>query len=153
MSTLMPLLEWAAVIGLVVAATVGHKRWRRRADAEISEQWDDIHRQKATTPGADLAEIATVYQRARRGTKAIIEWIESGERQDTWFAHHWPAPGAIVLIRGSTGWGPHNHNPNTYYVAPGDVLRELPARSRKAVQRHHRRQHRIERRGMPRTTS
>ncbi|MEU4827123.1 hypothetical protein AB0H37_35090 [Actinomadura sp. NPDC023710] len=70
-----------------------------------------------------LAYVERVYQRASTGAKAIIVWDATGNRQDAWF-HDWPGipTGTYLLLAGTTGYGPHNHNPRVYYVRPGQVL-------------------------------
>lgn len=88
------------------------------------------------TPDAGLIAIASVYQPARRGAKAVIVWLETGREQDAWFANSWPAAGSIALVRGSTGWGPHNNNPEVFYVQPNQILNMLPPGTPEAVERH-----------------
>ncbi|GAA4227745.1 hypothetical protein GCM10022254_16190 [Actinomadura meridiana] len=70
-----------------------------------------------------LAYVERVYQRARTGAKAIIVWDATGNRQDAWF-QDWPniPVGTYLLLAGSTGYGPHNHNPHVYYVRPNEIL-------------------------------
>ncbi|GAA4227827.1 hypothetical protein GCM10022254_16460 [Actinomadura meridiana] len=70
-----------------------------------------------------LAYVERVYQRARTGAKAIIVWDATGNRQDAWF-HDWPnvPAGTYLLLAGTTGYGPHNHNPHVYYVRPNQIL-------------------------------
>ncbi|WP_194918223.1 hypothetical protein [Catenulispora rubra] len=63
-----------------------------------------------------------VYQRARTGTKAIVVWQETGQRQDTWFEGTWPRQGTRLYVRGKVGYGPHNHNPSVLYLYPGDII-------------------------------
>ena len=79
-------------------------------------------RAAARSQGAFLVQVVSVYQRARRGSKAMVVWCDTGIRQDTWF-WYWTAPvGAYVLVRGASGFGPHNQNPNVLYVQQQDVL-------------------------------
>lgn len=70
-----------------------------------------------------LAFVERVYQRARTGAKAIIVWDATGNRQDAWF-HDWPniPAGTYLLLVGTTGYGPHNHNLRVYYVRRHQVL-------------------------------
>ena len=93
----------------------------------------------AATPDAELAEVTHVYQSARFGTKAVITWLASGKQQDTWFEGNWPGSGAVVLLRGVTGWGPHNQNPDVFYVLPEELLSMMLAGTRRALQFTHQR--------------
>ncbi|WP_033339562.1 hypothetical protein [Catenuloplanes japonicus] len=77
-------------------------------------------------PGAHRCYVAHVYQRARRGAKVVIVWTATDARQDTWFWGYWPASGATLLIQGRNGYGPHNNNPNVFYVQPGGILAAAP---------------------------
>lgn len=79
--------------------------------------------------GASLALIEGVYQPARRGSKAVIVWQPSGERQDTWFWGWQAKTGVYVVIRGGTGWGPHNRNPAVMYVEHEGVLDVIDPRA------------------------
>jgi len=73
-------------------------------------------------PGAHICYVSHVYQRANRGTKAVIVWAETGWRQDAWFWYFWPAPGSTLLVFGTVGFGPHNQNPAVFYVDADGVL-------------------------------
>lgn len=78
----------------------------------------------------------SVYQRARRGSKAVIVWQATGVRHDTWFWGWHPPPGAFLLLEGSRGYGPHNRNPNVLYVQPDQVHAVVDASAPAAWQRH-----------------
>ncbi|MEC3982587.1 hypothetical protein [Amycolatopsis sp. H20-H5] len=93
----------------------------------------------ARTPNSAIAQVRTVYQRARRGTKAVIVWQETRYAQDSWFKGVFPAAGSTVLLRGSTGWGPHNRNPHVFYINPGDLLFLLRPGTSAARRRHEKR--------------
>ena len=69
-----------------------------------------------------MCHVQQVYQRANRGTKAVIVWAETGWRQDAWFWYFWPAPGSTLLVLGAVGFGPHNQNPDVFFVNQGGVL-------------------------------
>ena len=73
-----------------------------------------------------MCQVQQVYQRANRGTKAVIVWAESGWRQDAWFWYFWPAPGSTLLVFGAVGFGPHNQNPDVFFVDQGGVLAAAP---------------------------
>ncbi|GAA0620923.1 hypothetical protein GCM10010174_44510 [Kutzneria viridogrisea] len=127
------------LLGIVVLAARSGVRRQRQRDLVLSQRWAQIQSQAHTMPDAGLAQVANVYQPARRGSKAEIVWLATGYRQDTWFAYNWPRAGSIVLLRGSTGWGPHNQNPNVFYVAPNQILSLLPPDTMAAVRRQQQR--------------
>ncbi|MET8758263.1 hypothetical protein [Lentzea sp. NPDC004782] len=115
-------------------------RYQKRRQESRDELWFR-HRQHmtalcASSPGAELASVVQVYQRARRGTKAVIVWQKTGVSQDSWFQNMSPTPGDLLLLRGSSGWGPHNHNPNVFYVMPGQVLSAMSPSAQEAAARH-----------------
>ena len=134
---LLAVVVAAGIIALVVSANAGR---RRRRDLEMSQQWDAMQAAQLATPQAALVEVITVYQPARRGTKAIVRWLASGYQQDTWFQDYWPEAGAIALVRGTTGWGPHNQNPSVFYVRPDQILYVLPPGAGEAARRHRERE-------------
>ncbi|MDX3613306.1 hypothetical protein [Streptomyces europaeiscabiei] len=106
---------------------------RRRAAA--AAQWETFQSEAAQRAhlGVQVAQLKSIYQRARNGHKAWIVWHETGARQDTWF--HGGAPcreGMFVLLHGSVGYGPHNNNPRVLYVRPSDVIGVATAQSLRA---------------------
>ncbi|WP_143086379.1 hypothetical protein [Amycolatopsis saalfeldensis] len=130
------LLCCAFPVGVVLLAVFA----RRRRDKRLAEHWRELQARRALAGDeAAVAVVERVYQRARRGAKAVIRWQETGDHQDTWFKGRHPAPGSVLLLRGSTGWGPHNRNPNTYYVNPGDLLYSAPSGTIAAARRQRRR--------------
>lgn len=99
---------------------LGARAWIRLCDAESSDP---------TLHVAQVTECYGVY--TRRGTKAWITWrelqyVKGGSyldtavvpmyRQDTWFEKLFPAQGSWVLLRGRSGYGPHNNNPRVFFV-------------------------------------
>ena len=68
-----------------------------------------------------IAQVVTVYQNARRGTKAILVWDGTGRRQDAWFEYMRVEPGQWLLLEGSDGYGWH-HRTDCHYVSPGQLL-------------------------------
>ncbi|MEV4599997.1 hypothetical protein AB0K15_21675 [Amycolatopsis sp. NPDC049253] len=136
----------ANVIGFLIctlplAAVVVLAVWVRRAhDRRLDVHWRNLQAIRSNLQGqADIAIVEQVYQHARRGAKAVIRWRVTGYRQDTWFKGRHPARGSVLLLRGSTGWGPHNRNPNTFYVNAGDVLYSAPRGTIAAAGRQRRR--------------
>lgn len=111
---------------------------RRRRDERLAQQWEWAL-QQASHADCQLARVVRVYQYARNGSKAIITRPDRGAQQDTWFAD-WHAPvGVYVLIRGSTGYGPHNSNPNVFYVSQGGVVGVVPGEAPRAWERNRKR--------------
>ena len=109
-----------ALIAVAVAIVAGPLRQRRRLRRlEAARQEAAAWRAR----GYHLVQVVDTYQPARRGTKAIVMWDETGGRQDTWFWSMRPSQGSYLLVRGSVGWGPHNRNPNVLYLHPQDVIR------------------------------
>lgn len=100
-----------------------------RLDAAVQAHWHEAD--------LNLAIIANPYQYARRGTKANIQWYCTDVWQDTWFQDLWPKPGSLVLLSGSSGYGPHNTNPNVFYVRR--VHEFLPPETHFAWHRHQQR--------------
>ncbi|MDA2810718.1 hypothetical protein O4J56_08740 [Nocardiopsis sp. RSe5-2] len=98
--------------GTVVAAVL----LRRRVLRERAEEWSRFQRARAAHPDARVFEVVEVYQNARSGTKAIIEWHGTQGRQDAWFDGFFLPPGALALVTGRTGYGPHNDDPAVFYV-------------------------------------
>lgn len=116
-------------IGAVVSSV---RASRRRRDAErqaLAASWESLIRERDTARahGVYLVQALNVYQRARRGSKVVIRWCDSGATQDAWFWDRHVPPGSYLLLRGAVGFGPHNGNPNVLYVQPQEVHRMLPA--------------------------
>jgi len=110
-------------------------RNRRQRDVALAAHWEAARQRCAADPRLHLAYIQNAYQQAKRGSKAIIVWLETGLEQDTWF-HGWRATsGTFVVLAGSTGYGPHNRNPNVFYVNLGGVVDVLPGNARLARER------------------
>ena len=108
-------------------------------DQELYHRWYEMHEMCRTTPGAAIVQVANAYQRAQRGTKAVVVWMATGCPQDAWFADSHPMSGSFLLVRGRTGWGPHNNNPEVLYVGPNEILYWLPPDTGLAYERHRRR--------------
>lgn len=121
-----------AAIAAIVVVVVSSRAGRRRRKAQAANAWQALLDAAAAYPGAHLCFVERVYQHARRGTKAMIVWTATGQRQDTWFWHFRPAPGATLLVYGGSGYGPHNHNPHVFYVDEGGVLAGAPPGAQQA---------------------
>lgn len=108
------------VVGGVVALVALNRRQRAR-QAQRMQAVEELRR--ADGRAGHLAVVHHVYQRARTGAKAIIVWDATGMKQDAWFQGWSDVPvGAYLVLAGKVGYGPHNHNPSVYYVAPHQVL-------------------------------
>lgn len=124
----------AVVAGIVMLIVLPIRASRRKRDARLAADWERVRAEAARGPGR-LAFVRWVYQTPRTGSKAFIVWDGDSFDVDTWFAGWWRMPqGVYVLVTGSYGWGPHNRNPNTFYVAK--VLDVIPGAAREAYQRH-----------------
>ncbi|WP_106402879.1 hypothetical protein [Actinocorallia populi] len=121
---LIPFLFFSPIIGAYVALVVRSRRRRAQRAVREAQRRQAVEELRRTDGRAGhLAVVDRVYQRARRGAKAIIIWDATGVEQDAWF-HDWsdvPA-GAYLMLAGSVGYGPHNHNPSVYYVTRRQVL-------------------------------
>ncbi|WP_316522752.1 hypothetical protein [Kitasatospora brasiliensis] len=130
------LLLAACVLGPVLL--VSRARGQRRQET-LASQWawllreQEVHR----ADGTRMLQVANVYQRARRGSKAQVRWCDSGGIQDAWFAGWHVPPGAFVLVTGNVGvgWGPHNRIKNVLYIGSGHVRGWVPAAAPGAWQR------------------
>ncbi|MDH6579190.1 hypothetical protein [Kitasatospora sp. MAP5-34] len=121
-----PLLGAAAMLLAILAVRRRRRRERLRHIAR-AEAWACLQRDLPAlrAQGVHLAQVTRVYQRARTGSKAIVVWHDTGTAQDTWFEGRQVRPGAYLLLRGNTGYGPHNRNPKVFYVEPRGVVQEL----------------------------
>lgn len=117
-----------------------------QSDAVLAAQLDAIIAEQHRYQGAHLAVNARPYQQAQTGQKSVITWYATGIEQDTWFQGAWPEAGALLLVSGHTNYGPHNHNPNVFYVLPGHIRGWVPAEAHWAWIRNSQRQQGIYRR-------
>ncbi|MFF7728815.1 hypothetical protein [Streptomyces sp. NPDC008001] len=126
-----PVIVAAALIAIVVAFRM---RSRRKRNAALAAQWHSLQQQRTAGHG-HLLQVTRVYQRGRRGSKAVISWCDTGARQDAWFWNWHVPPGAYLLVSATSGYGPHTHNPNVLYVQPDQVHAWVPAQAARAAQR------------------
>ncbi|GLY48406.1 hypothetical protein [Lentzea sp. NBRC 102530] len=136
----LELLISCASVGVVALAVVVLRRLKNR-HVRQDELWFMYRRHmdelREVSPEAELARVAEVYQRAKRGTKARIVWERTGVAQDSWFEGMTTSPGDLLLLRGGPGWGPDVSSPNVFYVAPGQVLSSMTVAAQTAADRHH----------------
>lgn len=97
---------------------------QRHRDGELAEQWDNFQLAVRDNPNAYPCQVTNPYQCSATGTKAIITWIQTNREQDSWFEDDWPEPGEYLLVTGRIGYGPHNNDPNVFFV--DQVLRSAP---------------------------
>lgn len=123
-------LVLACLVGISVLIDVKVSRPRRaKRRAALAAEWERllVLQRNNAGRGARLLQVVNPYQPARHGTKAIIVWCDTGVRQDAWFEGHRVFPGVFYLVAGQSGYGPHNNNPNVFYVNPQDVYLAAPA--------------------------
>lgn len=102
---------------------LGPRRWtvfsRRARRESLLALYDDAAR-VAGSSGLLLLRVRRVYQRAKRGTKAVVEYPD-GRQVDAWFWWSAPASGQVLMVRGQTGSGTH-HSSSVLYIgtAAGD---------------------------------
>lgn len=103
-----------------------------------------------------LVQVRRVYQRARRGTKCVVEHPD-GTRQDAWFWHTSVRRGSALLVRSSNGYGPHTSHHQVMYVGSqvtgSGVVGRIPARAFRASRRRARRLRREHNKRLRETTA
>ncbi|WP_433802452.1 hypothetical protein [Actinomycetospora sp. CA-084318] len=118
---------------------------QRALEETLAAEWLRVGHLIRSRPELAVIEVGRTYQRARRGSKAFVRWMDSGSQQDTWFWHDsWPE-GALLVVSPSVGWGPHNRNPEVLYLEKERVIRSVDRRApaaAAAVERRRREQHR-----------
>lgn len=127
-----------AVLGAGLALLRSSGRRRGAEQENLAASWESLIRERDTAraSGVYLVQAVNVYQRARRGSKVVIRWCDTGATQDAWFWHRQIVPGAYLMVRGTAGFGPHNNNPHVFYVQPQEVHRILPGHAPAAWQAH-----------------
>lgn len=108
---------------------------RARRDAQSFQQWQQFL--GCQTVGTQTIRVRSVYQRARTGCKLSHSPMDSDVSIDTWLPIDVaPAPsgGDLLVVRGQVGYGPHNHNPRTFYVSA--VHARVPRHVREGARRH-----------------
>lgn len=97
-----------------------------------------------TIPHGYVVHVTSVYQRARRGTKAMVD-VEGVGSKDAWFWWSTVVPGQVLLVSAGRNWGPHSHRRDVFYVGSESgatgVHRVLSARTARRAARHQRRAH------------
>jgi hypothetical protein len=130
--TLQALICPSLCIASFVAALAWRIATRGRRQQRLAAQWDWLLSVARENPDARLCAISSVYQRARTGTKAWVMWLDRGDRQDAWFAGMSVKANTTLLVRGESGYGPHNNDPNVFYTNSHNVLACVPSAARQA---------------------
>ena len=116
--------------------------WSRRRDARASAEWDQFVA-SADRQGWQLLEVLHVYQVARRGTKAVVQPYRGSWQRDAWFWWARVAPGSVVAVASSIGYGPHTHRDNVIYVGTREggsgIRAALAGKTLKYAKRHRKR--------------
>lgn len=90
--------------------------WPRRRDARgyaiLSEMRDYV----ASLQRGEIVWVESVYQKGRRGTKAIVYLERTEERRDVWFWWSHVEPGEIAAVEASVGYGPHTLRDDVLYI-------------------------------------
>ena len=86
-------------------------------DLAAAQAWMRLCSAEMANPNLRVAHVTECYGvYPRSGTKAWITWRQPQAGQDAWFDMQWPTQGCWVLLQGETGYGPHNDNPDTFFV-------------------------------------
>jgi hypothetical protein len=116
---------------------------RRRAerDANAAAQLYELReRARSSGRGAYVVHVLSVYQQARRGTKAFVKNDATGAVRDAWFWWSRIKPGEILLVEASSGWGPHSGRTDVLYVGGEHrgrgISQGLPSGTAKRARRH-----------------
>jgi hypothetical protein len=104
-------------------------------DEELHAIWEAM--QVNTDPHAHLIQVRRADPPARRGTRAVVAFLRTGEEVNAWFWHHEVRTGSSALVRGSYGNGSQGDR-TVFYIHK--VLHLLPPDSDQAIERHRRRQ-------------
>jgi hypothetical protein len=116
-------------------------------DAAAAQAWAQFHRY-ATANGWSMLYIQNVYQRAHRGSKAMVSIYGDalGASRDAWFWWELVQRGSVVAVNLGEGWGPHTRRDDVLYIGNGEpapqsgVHATFGARELVRAQRHFRRQ-------------
>ena len=115
---------------------------RRAADERAAELLEELRAAARSTPHEYVVYVTSVYQRARRGTKAMVE-VEGVGTRDAWFWRSTVTPGQMLLVSAHRNWGAHSHRRDVFYVGtdsgPTGVHRVMSAKTARRAARHLRR--------------
>jgi hypothetical protein len=110
-------LFWVLLVGGLIWLIVYLAQSRSRGIRAQSARWQHAVQVCTMNPQFKLGHVTTVMQAyPNRGTMAWITWYGTTQPQQVWFEQAFPPQGSWVVVSGSTGYGPHNQNPQTFYV-------------------------------------
>lgn len=95
---------------------------RARRDAGTAA-WVDEQRANAYASGGQALMILQVYQQSRRGMKVYVQLDGQPWTRDAFFWWVIVTAGSMVLVRASTGWGPHTNRDDVLWIGS----KNLPA--------------------------
>lgn len=146
-------LMFLPVALLFVLAVVAAVLWlifrpQPERDAAAAQSWAAFHHYAATTNGWSLLHVHNVYQRAHRGSKALMSIYgdTTSTSRDAWFWWHHVQPGSVIAVHHNQGWGPHSQRDDVLYIgrnAPtpqSGVYATFSAHELTRAQRHFRHQ-------------
>lgn len=117
--------------------------WRRRRDARAHAILSGMRDYAADLPGCEVVFVGSVYQNARRGTKAVVYLERTGEGRDAWFWWARVRAGQMAVVKASTGYGPHTPRDDVLYVGGertgSGIHWIMSARNVKRARRHDKR--------------
>lgn len=91
---------------------------RRKTDEEAWNTWSWLSAKVTENRAPDrnwtsselVGRVGHVYQRARKGTKAVVHFGSSMGAWDTWWPGKCPTPGEWVMIQTHLWWPPGTHS-------------------------------------------
>ncbi|MCH9729754.1 MAG: hypothetical protein K0U84_08790 [Actinomycetia bacterium] len=112
-------------------------------DAAAAHAWAEFAR-SATDHDLSMLYIENVYDRAYRGSKAVVSLYGDGPSasNDAWFWWEHVQPGSVVAVRLSKGWGSHTRRDGVLYIGNGGttdqsgIYATFGARELTQAQRH-----------------
>lgn len=154
----MDLLVLAVLAAIIVVVVLAVQRKQPRtlfttpgdrqdsSDVGAVQQWVALH-DYALAHGLRLLYVQRVYKRQPNGCKAQMSiYGDSGSTlRDAWFWRTQVAPGSVVAVNVSEGWGPHTRRDDVLFIGSQDrpgVHATLDAATvRRAQRQHHRPNH------------
>lgn len=123
-------------MGFVVLVVAGFRRRERLAEERreeranrSAEQWEAAVALARSRPGLRLIKVEQNYQRSSTGTKSWVRRWDTDARQDAWFSGKSFAPGTLLVVSATSGWGPHNQDPGVLYVRPDQIIKTFEPRA------------------------
>lgn len=154
----MDLLVLAVLAAIIVVIVLAVQRKQPRtqfttpgarqdsSDVGAVQQWVALH-DYALAHGLRLLYVQRIYKRQPNGCKAQVSIYGDSEStlRDAWFWRTQVAPGSVVAVNVSEGWGPHTRRDDVLFIGSQDrpgVHATLDAATvRRAQRQHHRPNH------------